>query len=88
MKFKKLFILGLVAGISSTIYAQKDSTIHSVPFYWTFELGSSYLTSTSAVKNHKAPLLPTASGSFYFNWNFPIGNQQTTPMSGFLWLQE
>ncbi|MFZ4799893.1 MAG: hypothetical protein ACOYMA_20550 [Bacteroidia bacterium] len=82
MNVKTLIILGLIAGINSTIYAQKDSTIHSVPFYWTFELGSSYLTSSSTIKNQAAPFLPTASGSFYFNWNLPLGNQLTVPMSG------
>jgi hypothetical protein len=83
MKVKQFLLFGLVASISCNIYAQKDSTINSVPFYWTFELGTSYLTSTSSIQNQKAPFFPTSSGSIYFNWNFPIGNQKTIPMSGF-----
>ena len=83
MKAKALFVLCLCTVIGSHIYAQKDTTLHSVPFYWTFELGTSYLTSTNSIQNHRAAFSPTSSGSIYFNWNFPIGNQQTTPMSGF-----
>jgi hypothetical protein len=83
MKVKNMLLLGLIIGICTNTSAQNDTTINSVPFYWTFELGSSYLTTTNTIKNQKAPFLPTASGSFSFNWNFPLGNKRTIPMSGF-----
>lgn len=83
MKTYAFLILVFIAAIGSKVYGQKDTTLNTVPFYWTFELGSSYLASAGDVKNHRAPFFPTASGSIYFNWNFPLGKTHTVPLSGF-----
>lgn len=82
MKVKILIVYSFITAITCNIYAQKDS-IHSMPFYWTYELSSSYLMSTGIIKNHSAPLLPTASGSLYFNWNFSLRSNQPKDMQGF-----
>lgn len=76
-----LFVLCFVTATYSSMYAQKDSIINSKPFYWTFEMSSSFLTSTKNIENHKAFSLPTASGSIYFSWNFPV--KHNVDMSGF-----
>ena len=83
MKIYTLLLFCLVTTICRNSYAQHDSTMHSIPLYWTFELGSSYLTSTNNIENRKAPFYPTASGGVYFNWNIPLCNKQVIPGSGF-----
>lgn len=83
MKIHTIILSILIIVIYGNSYGQKDTTIHTIPIYWTFELGSSYLTSTKIIENRKAPFYPTASGSIYFNWDIPLRNTHTISRAGF-----
>lgn len=83
MKIRTILLSSLIIVIYGNSFGQKDTTIHTIPIYWTFELGSSFLTSTKIIENRKAPFYPTASGSIYFNWDIPMRKTNTISRTGF-----
>ena len=84
MKTRTLLIFSFVAVLSGNGHAQKDTTFNTIPIYWTIDLGKTYLTSTHSVKNHNAPLAPTASGSWYFFCDIPARKAHSIARFGFI----
>lgn len=83
MKTKTFLIAVAMVTFGIHVHSQNDTVIHSIPLYWSFELSSNHLTAAHGIKDHKAPYLPKASGSIYFNWNFPLTKTNSIPISGF-----
>lgn len=72
MRKNVLIILILSLVFNNFVFGQNDSLPKSNPLYWTFELGTSFLTNTKTVKNQPFRDINTLSGSWYFYYDIPI----------------